>query len=209
MRAARPSAGRRRLAVVAGAVEPLVMGTRQLADGSQCGRVGERALGEVWVQLHALPVGETEGSGLLPDCVRDRDSAEVECERGASHHRHLVLRETKTPRGRLGELGRAIGVSAQPVGLEVGERPDHAERGVDLLAGHPALRRRLGGHRLLPDQRVVESVEQLGEVIDREVGQVRVVSAAGALLDHVARPVGTPGRQEDRDVAGDVEHPRR
>ena len=173
------------------------------------GRVGERALGEVRVQLHALPVGETEGSGLLPDCVRDRDSAEVERERGAPHHRHLVLRETETPRGRLGELGRALGVSAQPVRLEVGERPDHAERGVDLVAGHPALRRRLGGDRLLPDQRVVEPVEQLGEVIGRERGQARVVGAAGALLDHLGRPIGPPGRQEDGDVAGDVKHPRR
>ena len=100
-------------------------------------------------------------------------------------------------------------MSAQPVGLEVGERPDHAERGVDLVAGHPPLGRRLGGDRLLPDQRVVEPVEQLVEVVGREGGQVRVVGAARALLDHVARPIGARGRQEDRDVARDMEHPRR
>ena len=76
----------------------------------------------------------------------------------------------------------------------------------------PVIHRWGGGSaadRLLPDQRVVEPVEQLGEVIGRERGQVRVVGAARALLDHVARPIGAPGRQEDRDVARDMEHPRR
>ena len=57
---------RLRFAVVTGAVEPLMMATGQVADGRQCGRVGERALGEVRVQLHALPVGETEGSRASP-----------------------------------------------------------------------------------------------------------------------------------------------
>ena len=206
--ARRPAERRRmRLAVVAGAVEPLVMGTRQLADRRKRWRVGERALGEVWVQLHTLPVGETEGSGLLPDCVRNRDSAEVERERGAPYHCHVVLRKTEAPSSRLGELGRALGVSAQPIGLEVGERPDHAERGVDLIAGHPPLWRRLGRDRLVPDQRVVEPVEQLVKVVSREGGQVRVVGAARALLDHGARPLGARGGQEDRDVARDMEHP--
>jgi hypothetical protein len=150
-----------------------------------------------------------KGPGLLPDCVRYRDSAKIERERGTPHHCHLVLRKTEAPSGRLGELGRSFGVSAQPVGLEVGERADHAERGVDLLAGHPPLGRRLGGDRLLPDQRVVEPVEQLVEVVSREGGQARVVGAARALLDHLARPIGARGRQEDRDVTRDVEHPRR
>jgi hypothetical protein len=56
---------------------------------------------------------------------------------------------------------------------------------------------------------VVEPVEQLVEVVGRQSGQARVVGAAGALLDHVAGSIGTPGRQEDRDVAPDVEHSRR
>jgi hypothetical protein len=185
------------------------MGTRQLADRRKCGRVGERALGEVWVQLHALPVGETEAPGLLPDRVRYRDSAEVERERGAPHYCHVVLRKTEAPGGRLGELGRALGVAAQPVGLEVGECPDQAKRGVDLVAGHPLLRRRLGGDRLVPDQRVVEPVEQLVEVVGREGGHVRVVGAARALLDHLARPFGARGGQDDRDVTRDMEHPCR
>jgi hypothetical protein len=195
--------------VVSRAVEPLVMGTRQLADGRKRRRVGKRALGEVWVELHALPVGETEGPGLLPDRVGDRHSAEVECECGAPHHCHLVLRQSEAPGGGLGELGRALGVSAQPVRLEVGECPDHPERGVDLVAGHPALGRRLGGDRLLPDQRVVEAIEQLVEMVGRDGGQVRVVSATGALSNHVARAIGSSGRQEDGDVSRDVEHPCR
>lgn len=124
-----------------------------------------------------------KGPGFSQIGLRHGDSADVERERGASHHRNLGLRETETPGGRLGELGGPLGVSAQPVGLEVGERPDHAECGIDLVTGDPALGRRLGGDRLLPDQRVVESVEQLSEVIDREGGQTRVVGAAGALLD--------------------------
>src|SRR5690242_21871624 len=40
-----------RLAVVATAVETFVVGARQLADRSEWGRMGERALGEVRVPL--------------------------------------------------------------------------------------------------------------------------------------------------------------
>ena len=35
------------------------------------------------------------------------------------------------------------------------------------------------------------------------------IDAAGAPLDHIASPVRTAGRQEHRDVACDVEYPRR
>jgi hypothetical protein len=46
-------------------------------------------------------------------------------------------------------------------------------------------------------------------VVGREGGEVRIVGASRALLDHLARPFGPPSGQEDRDVTRDVEHPRR
>ena len=124
-------------AVVAGAVEPLVVGAGQEPDRGERRRLGERALGEVRVQPHALPFAEPERARLLPDRVRHADAAEVVRERGASHERDGVRRQAHAPGGGLGELGHARRVLAQPRRLEAGDRGDGRERGVDPLARDP------------------------------------------------------------------------
>ena len=54
-----------------------MVGAGEQPDRSESLRLGERALGEVRMQPHALPLAEPERPGLLPDRVRDADAAEV------------------------------------------------------------------------------------------------------------------------------------
>jgi hypothetical protein len=160
-----------RLAVVAGAIEPLVVSAGQRADLRERLRVRERALGVVRVQAHALPVAQSERPRLLPDRVRHADAAEIERERRTPHLCDLAGREVQAPCRSLGQLRHGLGVSAQPARLEIGERRGDAERGIDLVAGDPALWRRLAGDRLVPDLRFVQAEQEVVEVLDRESGE--------------------------------------
>ena len=153
-----------RAAVVAGAVEPLVVRAGQHPDRSELPRLREGALREVRVEPHAFPLSEAEPSGFLPDRVRHADAAEVVRERGAPNERHGGCRQSEPPGGGLREIGNTRRVLAQPRRLETGECGDRHEGGVDLLASDPELRERLDLERLLPHPRLVQLGEELVEV---------------------------------------------
>ena len=196
-------------AVVAGAVDALVVGAGEAADRRERRRLREGALAEVRMEAHALPLAEPERAGLLPDGVRDAHAAEVARERRAPHGVHLAGGEAEAPRRRLGEVGDAGRVLPEPRRLEPGERGEGTERGVDALVRDPQLRQRLGVERLLPHARLVEPVEQVVEVAHREVGEPRLVRRAVSALDHGAGLVGAGGGEEERDVPADVQEPDR
>ena len=90
---------------------------------------------------------EAQPARLLPDRVRHADPAEVVCERGAAHQRHLGGRKAGAPGCGLGELGHAHRVLSEPRRFEVDERGDGRERGVDLVARETDLRERLALER--------------------------------------------------------------
>ena len=135
--------GRAHAAVIAGAVEALVVRARDLADRCERRGLREGAFGEVRVQPHALPLSERERGGLLPDRVRHADAAEVMGERGAPDGRDVVLVEVRAPGGGLGKLGDGRAVLAQPRRLQAGDRGDRREPRVDRLAVQPDRRRGL------------------------------------------------------------------
>ena len=200
---------RARPAVVAGAVEPLVVRAGQRADRGQRRRVRERALGEVRVQAHALPVAEPERPGLLPDRVRHADAAEVERQRGAPHAR-TASSGVKSRRHAAASASSAT-PSACPRSQCDLRSVNAATTPNAASISSPAIQRtgaRLGGDRLVPDPRLVEPEEERVEVLERERGERRLVRRARAPLDHRARLVGAGGREEDRDVARHVQQPR-
>ena len=101
-------------AVVPGAVEPFVMRAGEDADRRERRRLGERALGEVRMEPHTLPLPETERTGFFPDRIRHTHTAEVVRKRGTTEERHGRGREVQAPGGGLCEVGDAGRVLAQP-----------------------------------------------------------------------------------------------
>ena len=120
-----------------------------------------------------------------------------------------VRGQAHAPRGGLGELGHAGRVLAKPRRLEIGERGDRREGGVDPFARDPDLRERLELQRLLPHPRVVELGEDLVEVAPGELGEPRLVRRARPALDDRACLLRAGGGEEDRDVSRHVQEPHR
>ena len=196
-------------AVVAGPVEPLVVGAGEKTDRGESPRLGERALGEVRMQPHAFPLAEAERPGLLPDRVRDADPAEVGRERGAPQERDGLRRQAQAPGGGLGEVGDGGRMLAEPGRLEAGERGEGGEAGVDPVSGEADLGKRLALERVLPHPRVVQLGAHVVEVPHGELGQARIVRGARSALEDGARVVGAGGGEEERVVPRHVEETRR
>ena len=161
------------------------------------------------VEPHPLPLAEPERPRLLPDRVRHADAAEVVRERGAPHERDRVRREAHAPRRGLGELRHARRVLAKPRRLEIGERGDGHEGGVDPFARDPDLRKRLDLQRLLPHPRLVQLGEHLVEVARGEIGESRLVRRARSTLDDCACLLGAGGGEKDGDVSRHVQETHR
>jgi hypothetical protein len=197
--------GRPHAAVIAGAVEALVVGTGDPADRCERGGLREGTFGEVRVQPNALPFAEPECGGLLPDRVWHAYAAEVVGERCAPEERHFVLVQVRPPRGSLGELRDGRAVLTQPRRLQAGDRGDRREAFFDRLTVQPDRGRRLDRERVLPHARLVELREYRVQVRDRQLDQARLVSGAGALLEHCTRTLGPGCGEEQRGVLCDMQ----
>ena len=77
------------------------------------------------------------------------------------------------------------------------------------VASDPELRERLDLEHLLPHPRLVEVAEELVEVPQRDLRETRVVRGTRSTFDHAARVVGAGGREEEGDVARDVQETHR
>ena len=142
-------------AVVAGAVEALVVGSGNGRQLRQELRAREHPLGVVGMEPHLLPLIRGQRSGLLPDPrACDRHAPEVVDERGASKGSDAGLVDPAAPRRRCGEL-RHRRRSDPPDTARSGRRSCPSRRARDRArspsstSGGP----RLAGERLVPRRR--------------------------------------------------------
>src|SRR5262249_2013378 len=84
-------------AVVAGAIQPLMMLRREGADRSQRAYTGKHALGVVWMETHSLPLRLGQRSRLVPNRVGDAEPAEIVQRAGPPWGAPLALRQSTAP----------------------------------------------------------------------------------------------------------------
>jgi hypothetical protein len=199
----RPEGVGRLAARVARAVAALVVLRREGAERRERGRRRQHALRDVGVEPHALPLRRRQRPLLVPDAVRDAQTAEVVDEGGAPQEDGLALLEPEAARGLGGQVGDASRVPRRVRRLQVGEVGDRLERRVELLLGEVDLQRRLRFDHRVPARRGVERLEQLYGVVAKVLDERGIELPPAALARDVERSVDTSEAVEDLDDVGE------
>jgi hypothetical protein len=196
-------------AVVARAIQPLVV---EAGHGYQCGqerRAGEDALGVVGVQPDPFPVVRRERRRLLPDTDRNRHPPEIVHQRSSPELQQVSGLKTTLLARRRGQLGDTGRVADQVRRGKIGKVAHRPKGTLDRLALQGQPRARLAGERLLPSGPVgVERQEFRGRVGHRD-RHGRVERAARPSADHPCGELRAPEHVLERGVAGHRGDPHR
>ncbi len=153
-------------AVVAGAVQSLVVHARDTRERLEHSGAGEDPLRVVRVQSHLLPLGGGERAWLLPDCVRHGKTADVVQQ---SRDLELVDRASRPGRGDVQPPWSALRLRV-------------SDRGLRVASGRqrPRMRRRCRGARSRPAPR-------LAAALARELRYVGLATSRRAAPRHSPR----------------------
>ena len=198
-------------AMIAGAVEPLMMLADEGAEARQRRRPRQDALAIIGMEPHLLPFRLAERPRLGPDARRDRRLADV-----VQHGRAAEIGDCRPGQpGAAGRLGRQRGDGA---GMAVGERRldvgkiRHGEAGgVDLAVGEGDLRLGLQPQHLVPRDDRLEAAGETAAALEEEVDDPRIVGPPAPFAQLRLGRLGPERGAEDDEIAREVDdaHGRR
>ena len=168
-----------RAAVVAGAVEVLMVGS---GDGCKRGeepRPGEHTFGVVGVQAHLLPLVSGQRTALLPDACVHGDTTKIVHETRPQHVPHAACRDPTALRSRCCELGYSRRVPGQVWRDEVREAPHCSESAIDLVVVEHQRWPGLQGHHFIPGRGGVFEGEDLAGLLGEASTHVGIEGMAG------------------------------
>ena len=186
-------------AVVAGAVEALVVGSRDVGERREELRARENSLGVIGMEPHLLPLVRVQRPVLLPDPRAHRDPSEVVDERRPPERRDAGFVHPAALRRRFGQLRHGRGVTRQIRREQIREIAHRRERAIQRL---PLERRAAGAARRRasrPTPRRARprrgSPGMVGEAARRPPGRRRAPPGRGPAARRVPRLRAGVGRQ--------------
>ena len=168
-----------RAAVVAGAVEVLMVGSGDRCERGEEPRPGEHTFGVVGMQAHLLPLVSGQRTTLPPDACVHGDTTKIVHETRPQHVPHAARRDPTALRGRGGELGYPRRVPGQVRRDEVRETPHCSESAIDLVVVEHQRRPGLHGQHFLPGRGGLLEGEDLAGLLREASTHVGIEGMAG------------------------------
>ena len=196
-------------AVIAGAVETLVMRRSDRGDRVKALAAGQNAFGVVHVQAHTLPLVDGKRTFPLPDGIRHPTPANVVQQTRSPHTGRISGRKAEIARGRFSELRDAARVAECERRLGIGEVGEGRERLVDSSRRNPLRATGFATQYFAPHVSSLDVGHDAGTVLEERVDDMRIKRTIAAPLERVARLLEAARPREDLDISGNDGEPNR